>query len=185
MEIPDIVRCIAALLPEQDRVCLALVSRTCYNALPGIFTPFTGYSMFELAATQGSFAQAYWWLSNYGTCWTEDDAQLLLRRLGEKKCKKRWPRLFLAIFSQTIHSMEECIIEGRICASGGDVDNLLTYTKELVYNVRNKSVDWHDRGDMYAMQILQMIINVAANENFAMHHNIAGHFGIEFPDTQL
>ena len=50
MEIPDIVRLIAALLPSEDRVCLALVSRTCYDALPDELTPYKRDRMFHLAA---------------------------------------------------------------------------------------------------------------------------------------
>jgi hypothetical protein len=186
MEIPDIVRCIAALLPDEDRVCLALVTRTCHDALLGVFTPYKGSHMFHLAASKGSFRQAYWWLTNYGTGWTEDDAQLILRRLGEKGKKDRWPRRFLAVFSEAFHSMEDCIIEGRICASGGNVDSLLDYVEELLWNVCYRSFDWRDRDNKFSRIKLQMIIDFAAAEdNVALHHNLTQRFGINFPETQL
>jgi hypothetical protein len=185
MEIPDIVRCLAALLPDQDRVCLALVSRTCHDALLGVFTPYKGSRMFHLAASKGSFRQAYWWLTNYGTGWTEDDAQLILRRLGEKRKEDKWPRRFLAVFSEAYHSMEDCIIEGAICTSGGNEDFLFEYVEELLWNVCDRIFDWRNLDDVYTRRKLQMIITFAAEQNVALHHNLTQRFDIDFPGTQL
>jgi len=188
MEIPDIVRCLAALLPAQDQVCLALVSRTCYNALPGVLASHRGYGIFHLAASKGSFRQAYWWLSDYTTRWTEDDAQLILRRLGERQLTKKWPLRFLSIFSEEFHSMEDCVIEGCIEKSTGDIDKLLEYVEELLWNVCQRRVDWYsleDDDDAFSRKKLQMIITFAAEQNVAVHHNIAQRFGIDFPETRL
>jgi hypothetical protein len=81
--------------------------------------------------------------------------------------------------------MEDAIIEGRISASNGDVDELLGYTKELVLNVCHRIVDWFDRDDKFSMQKLQMIITWAADQNIVLHHNLAGRFGIDCPETRL
>ena len=81
--------------------------------------------------------------------------------------------------------MEDCIIEGRIGESYGDVDAFLHYTEKLLSNVCHRSVNWNDRDDEFSRAKLQMILVRASEQNIPLHHNLAGHVGIDFPETRL
>jgi hypothetical protein len=187
MEIPEIVYHIAAFLSPFARTCLAVVSRCCFLAVGPALVDCRGSKLFALAVEHGTIRQAYWWLVHYEVPWDEDDAEIILRRIGRRGlARSKWPRRFLDVFSQEIHSMEDYIALGLVERyANGNTDRLLEDAAELYLMICLKVVDWDNPEDDFTREKLQMIIEEAADTSVCLHHNLAQQFDVDFPETDL